>query len=145
MREARSRIEKINPHAVGGGSILVSEFMKGSFVSGLKDDRVKYIVKARGEEVTSSEETALQEESEIKSQRFKGNLAWAGPGYSGNYGRELRPQVKREVCATSIRCYKCQGAGHFAKHCSEKPVCTKCQRGGHIARDCRVRKFQGNL
>jgi hypothetical protein len=29
MREARSRIEKINPHAVGGGIILVSEFMKG--------------------------------------------------------------------------------------------------------------------
>jgi hypothetical protein len=30
MREARSRIGKINPHAVEGGAILVSEFMKGS-------------------------------------------------------------------------------------------------------------------
>jgi hypothetical protein len=28
MREARSRIEKINPHAVEGGSILVGEFIK---------------------------------------------------------------------------------------------------------------------
>jgi hypothetical protein len=42
MREASSRIEKINPHAVEGGSILVGEFMKGSFVSGLRDDRIKY-------------------------------------------------------------------------------------------------------
>jgi hypothetical protein len=50
MREVRSRIEKINPHAVEEGAILVSEFMKGSFVAGLKDDRIKYIVKAKGEE-----------------------------------------------------------------------------------------------
>jgi hypothetical protein len=33
MREAGVRIEKINPSGVGGGTILVSEFMKGSFVS----------------------------------------------------------------------------------------------------------------
>jgi hypothetical protein len=29
MREARPRIEKVNPRAVEGGAILVSEFMKG--------------------------------------------------------------------------------------------------------------------
>jgi hypothetical protein len=75
MREARLRIEKVNPHAMEGGTILVSEFMKGSFVAGLKDERIKYIVKARGEEESLAQlaETALQEESEIKSQRFKGN------------------------------------------------------------------------
>jgi SMC interacting uncharacterized protein involved in chromosome segregation len=37
-REARTRIEKINPRAVEGGVILVSEFMKGSFVAGSKDE-----------------------------------------------------------------------------------------------------------
>jgi hypothetical protein len=47
IREAKNRIEKVKPNAVGGGVILVSEFMKGTFVAGLKDDRVKYIVKAR--------------------------------------------------------------------------------------------------
>jgi hypothetical protein len=43
-------------------------------VAGLKDERLKYIVKARGEEESLAQlvETALQEESEIKSQQFKG-------------------------------------------------------------------------
>jgi hypothetical protein len=49
LREARARIEKINHQAVESGAILVSEFMKRSFVAGLRDDRVKYIVKAKGE------------------------------------------------------------------------------------------------
>jgi hypothetical protein len=62
MREVKSRIEKVNPRAVEGGIILVSEFMKGSFVAGLKD-RIKYIVKAKGEENSLAQlvETALQE------------------------------------------------------------------------------------
>jgi hypothetical protein len=73
IREAKNRIEKINPNAIEGGVILVSEFMKGTFVAGLKDDRVKYIVKTRGEEESLAQlvETALQEESEVKSQKFK--------------------------------------------------------------------------
>jgi hypothetical protein len=54
MREARARIEKINTRAVEGGAILVSEFMKGSFVAGLKDDRIRYIVKARRGGIFSS-------------------------------------------------------------------------------------------
>jgi hypothetical protein len=70
MRETRLRIEKINPHAVEGGTILVSEFMKGSFVAGLRDERIKYIVKAKGEEKSLAQllEIALHEEREIKSQ-----------------------------------------------------------------------------
>jgi hypothetical protein len=65
MREAKNRIEKINPNSVEGGVILVSEFIKGIFVAGLKDDRIKYIVKARGEDDSLAQlvETALQEES----------------------------------------------------------------------------------
>lgn len=33
MREARARTEKVNPSAVEGVTILVSEFLKGSFLS----------------------------------------------------------------------------------------------------------------
>jgi DNA-directed RNA polymerase subunit L len=86
IREARARIEKINPRAVGGGTSLVSEFMKGSFVAGLKDDRIKYVVKATGEDNSIAQllETALQEESEVKSQKFKGNQ---GIGGTADYGR----------------------------------------------------------
>jgi hypothetical protein len=69
MREASSRIGKINPHAVRVGNILVSELMKGSFVSGLRDDRIKYIVKTLSEDESLAQlvETALQEECEIRS------------------------------------------------------------------------------
>jgi hypothetical protein len=148
LREARSRIEKISPQAVEG-AILVSEFLKGSFVAGLKDDRVKYIVKAKSEEESLAQlvETALQEESEIKSQKFKGNqnnLTWSGPGYSGTFRKENRPQVKREVNVTSVRCYRCQRTGHVARFCSEKPACGKCRRPGHETRNCRVKGPQGN-
>jgi hypothetical protein len=143
LRESRARIEKINPRGVEGGAILVSEFMKGSFVAGLKDDRVKYIVKARGEEESLAQlvETALQEESEISSQRFKsnmGNLTWATPKYSGVFKQEHRPQIKREVNMTSVVCYRCQGRGHLARDCSEKPACGKCHRIGHEAKNCRA-------
>jgi hypothetical protein len=162
MREARLRIEKVNPHAVEGGTILVSEFMKGSFLAGLKDERIKYIVKARGEEESLVQlvETALQEESEIKSQRFKGNqgnLTWANTGYSGVARREHRPQIKREVNVTSSKCFVCQRTGHIAKYCQEGPshrsprnmtlkrnVCEKYHKVGHETRNCKVRNLQEN-
>jgi hypothetical protein len=68
MRETKRRIEKISPNSSEGAILLVSEFMKGTFVAGLKDDRVKYIVKARGEEESLAQlvETALEEECEVK-------------------------------------------------------------------------------
>jgi hypothetical protein len=67
MREVRVRIEKTNPRAVEGGSILVLEFMKGTFIVGLRDNRFKYVIKAKGEDNSLAQlvETALQEESEI--------------------------------------------------------------------------------
>ena len=88
MRETRARIEKINPRAVEGGAILVAEFMKGSFVAGLKDDRIKYVVKAKGEEHSLAQliETALQEESEVKSQKLKGNQSSLNWPNAGSYG-----------------------------------------------------------
>jgi hypothetical protein len=60
--EARAMIEEVNPNSI-------EEFMKGSFIAGLKVDRITYIVKARGKEDSLPQlvEITLQEESEVKS------------------------------------------------------------------------------
>jgi hypothetical protein len=105
MREAKSGIEKVSPNAIEEGVIVVSEFMKGTFVAVLKDDRVKYIVNARGEEDSLAEfvETALQKESEVKSKSFKGNsgnLKWPNPVNAGNFSRDYRPHIKRGECSS---------------------------------------------
>jgi hypothetical protein len=152
MREAKTRIEKINPRAVDGGTILVSEFMKGSFIARLKDDRIKYtrIVKAKGEENSLAQlvETALQEESEVKSQKFKGNqnsLSWPNTGSYGGISRDNRSQIKREVNAiTSVKCFRCQRIGHLAMNCRSKPKCGTCHKVGHVTKDCRARGSQEN-
>jgi hypothetical protein len=147
MREARARIEKTNPRAVEGGSILVLEFMKGSFVAGLNDDRVKYIVKAKGEKESLAQlvETALQEESELKSQKYKGNSPWPNTGYSGYVRRDCRPQIKREVnVVISVKCYNCQEEGHMMRDCKKNPRCGTCRKAGHVSRHCRAAGLQGN-
>ncbi|KDR23652.1 hypothetical protein L798_14158 [Zootermopsis nevadensis] len=133
-REARTRLERLNPNFVEGGISLIGEFLKGNFVAGLKDDKVKYIVKARSEDDSLAQliETALQEESEVRSQKYRqpGNYGW--PNYSGTIKKENTPHIKREVnVASNTVCYKCQGHGHIAKHCNNKPLCTKCKRQGH--------------
>jgi hypothetical protein len=144
MREAKARIAKTNPRVVEGGIILVSEFMKGTFVAGLKDDRVKYIVKAKGEEHSLAQlvETALQEESEVRSQRYKGNYGnLTNPGNS----RDWKPQIKREVnMVTSNKCFNCQRAGHKARECREKPTCGTCLKEGHTTKNCWTRSSSEN-
>ena len=54
-----------------GGNDLIRELLKGTFVNGLKDDRIKYLLKSkRGDDVTLLQliETAGNEESELRSQ-----------------------------------------------------------------------------
>jgi hypothetical protein len=69
IRETRARIEKVNPNATEGGVILVSERLIRSRIK-RRQDQVHW--KARGEEDSLAQliETALQEESEVKSRKF---------------------------------------------------------------------------
>ena len=79
-REVRQRLRisevREQEHYVEGGLKLISEFLKGIFVAGLKDERVKMIVKTKGEDNSLAQmiETAMQEECELKSQRYKSNM-----------------------------------------------------------------------
>lgn len=50
--------------------MLITEFLKGVFVAGLRGDNVRYIVNSKVEQDSLAQliESAIQEESEIKSQ-----------------------------------------------------------------------------
>jgi Arginine methyltransferase-interacting protein, contains RING Zn-finger len=121
--------------------------MKGTFVAGLKDERIRYIVKAKGEDESLAQlvETALQEESEVRSQRYRSpqnNNSWP-QGYIKRENKTERPiQIKREVnIATGTQCFKCQGQGHIARNCDKQVMCFKCGKRGHVTRNCQQ---QGN-
>jgi hypothetical protein len=108
-REVRRRLhvleEREHAHYVEGGLKLISEFLKGIFVAGLKDDRVRVIVKTKGEEGSIAQlvETAIQEECELKSQNYKVNTGLKVPWYQRSIKSERsgyrEPPTKREVNA----------------------------------------------
>ena len=72
--------------------------------------------------------------------------------------RQKREAARSETKRTSeqsdhVRCYRCQGLGHRAEHCSSKNLgtrgnrgseegdrkqCYRCGKTGHSARDCRI-------
>lgn len=148
-REVRTRLERLEhrdqTHYVEGGLQLIGEFLKGTFVAGLKDERVKYIVKAKGEDDSLAQlvETAIQEECEVKSLKFKNNQG-AQWYQQGAIKKEYKqgPQIKREINVTSKpQCFRCQGIGHIARNCQNAPQCKKCNKRGHETHQCRQ---QGN-
>ena len=95
-------------------------------------------------------ETAIQEECELKSQRYKNNTGhtwYSGRQERGRFDRDQTPPIKREVNVTStVECFRCREPGHIAKHCQNSPRCFKCGKKGHVGRQCRSgNRQQGNL
>ena len=72
--EVRNRLGKLEQrdgegaHYVEGGLRLIGEFMKGTFIAGLKDKKIQYIVKTKGEYKSLAQlvESTIQKESKIK-------------------------------------------------------------------------------
>ena len=173
LRESKLRVQKQihgdveNRDAyIEGGQFLIMELVKGTFVAGLKDERIKYIVKAKSDNESLAQlvEFAIQEENEIRSQRFRGinTDVFEKPKYhqkkewkdksnvpnSDNFNNKFKQEntrVKREVNAVDNRqCFKCQGWGHIARNCPKvsELSCSVCNKSGHEARTCRLN--QGN-
>jgi hypothetical protein len=82
QRSARKHIEDLdwnNKNREGGGMIHL--FVRACFIQVLHDDRIKTMVKAKGNvntPMTQLVEVALEEESAIRSERFKRNFSEKG-------------------------------------------------------------------
>jgi hypothetical protein len=151
-REVRQRLQimevREHGHYVEGGLKLIGEFLKGIFMAGLKDERVKTMVKAKGEDDSIAQliETAIQVECELKSQKYRLNSGSTTPWYQRNARSDRQgfqtPPSKREVNITTItRCCRCGKPGHLARDYRSSPQCFKCGRQGHSQQQCRS---QGN-
>ncbi|XP_023550513.1 uncharacterized protein LOC111808631 [Cucurbita pepo subsp. pepo] len=61
---------------------------------------------------------------------------WRGRGHG--CGNDSFNQEKK-ADKSKVRCYNCQGLGHYASEC-RKVKCYNCQKIGHYASDCRSKK-----
>ena len=87
QRAARKHMEDLawtNAKGEGGGDII-DLFIRACFIQGLHDDRIKTMVKAKGNVNTPMAqlvEVALEEESSLRSERFKRNIPEKGQASS---------------------------------------------------------------
>jgi hypothetical protein len=125
QRAARRHMEDLawtNEKREGGGDII-DLFVRACFIQGLHDDRIKTMVKAKGNVNTPMAqlvEVALEEESAIRSERFKRNSSEKGQfGNPGSRYVQRKSDEHREVRVATATCYRCQKKGHFARNCRE--------------------------
>nr|CAD7571652.1 unnamed protein product [Timema californicum] len=149
FKEAASRV--CSQDEQKGALALVQHLAKACFIQGLSNERIQTIVRSRNTDVSilgSAVEIALEEESNIISQREKGT-------------REIKP-FRMANNRTEIRCANCHRTGHRTERCylrkqikqevKREPrevhmgsrgvsylcgrVCYLCGEPGHFQQDC---------
>jgi hypothetical protein len=104
-----------------GGGDIIDLLIRACFIQGLCEDRIKMMVKAKGSVNTPMAqlvEIALEEESAIRSERFRKNPVERERFRS--QGRRYVPQGHNEpteVQIGTIRCRRCNRLGHLSHQC----------------------------
>ena len=128
QRAARKHMEGLawtNEKSEGGGDII-DLFIRARFVQGLYDDRIKTMVKAKGSVNTRMAqlvEVSLEDESAIKSERFKRNSFEKGQ-YENQENRNVPKKYneRKEVRTATVKCHRCNKMGHYSRQCRELPL-----------------------
>ena len=127
------------------GGDIIDLFIRAYFIQGLHDDRIKTMVKAKGNVNTPMAqlvEVVLEEESSIRSERFKRNIP--EKGQFGNQAARYvprKPHEHKEVSVATVRCYRCNKQGHIARNCRER---SSNVGETHVAKAREIRNKSGN-
>jgi hypothetical protein len=115
-----------------GGGDIIDLFIRACFIRGLRDDRIKMMVKGKGNVNTPMAqlvEVALEQESLIRSEKFKRNIPEKGQhNIQGNRHMSQKHFESREVRVATVTCYRCKIIGHIARNCKELPGSDRDER-----------------
>jgi hypothetical protein len=107
-----------------GRGDMIDLFICACFIQGLHDDGIKTMVKTKGNVNTPMAqlvEVAVEEESAIKSERFKRYTP-----EKGTYNNQGQRAVERkEVRTAAVTSYRCKKTGHMARNCRAPPECSR--------------------
>jgi len=100
--------------------------IRACFTQGLHDERIKTIVKTKGSinsPMAQLVEVALEEESAIRSERFKRNPLEQGQiGNQKNRDVHLVKRELKEIRVVTQGCHRCHKKGHIARSCGKLPL-----------------------
>lgn len=128
QRAARKHMEDLawSGEKREGGGDIIDLLIRACFIQGLYDERIKTMVKTKGNinsPMAQLVEVALEEESAIRSERFKRN-----PSEQGQFGNQRNKDVRRvknerqEVRVATQGCHRCHRKGHIARNCGKLPL-----------------------
>ena len=119
-----------------GGGDIIDLLMRACFIQGLYDDRIKTMVKTKGNvntPVAQLVEVALEEESAIRSERSKRNFSERG--HFGNQRYKDGQGIKTERTEVRTATRGCAVGGHTAQGGQR---CYRCHKKGHLMKDCKA-------
>jgi len=109
-----------------GGGDIIDLLIRACFIQGLYDERIKTVVNTKGSinsPMVQLVEVALEEESAIRSERFRRNLPELGQmGNQRNKDVHWVKNERKEVRVATQGCHRCHKKGRIARNCVKLPL-----------------------